>query len=62
MWLWKHEDECGYNMRAPPLFGREVTEFLNKTVKDNGLEEMDRWPSLSPNLNPEVESVSWLLN
>jgi hypothetical protein len=37
--------------RAPPHFRREKTEFFNKILKEDGLEQMDRWSSLSPNLN-----------
>ena len=39
--------------RAPPHFGREKMEFFNKILKEDGLEQMDRWSSLSLNLNPD---------
>jgi len=44
---------CLEHERAPPHFGREKTEFFNKILKEDGLEQMDRWPSLSPNLNSD---------
>jgi len=44
---------CLEHERAPPHFRREKTEFFNKILKEDGLEQMDRWPSVSPNLNPD---------
>jgi len=43
---------CLKNERATPHFGRQKMEFFNKILKEDGLEQMDRWPSLSLNLNP----------
>jgi hypothetical protein len=35
------------------ISGERKWNFFNKILKEDGLEQMDKWPSLSPNLNPD---------